>query len=379
MTMNKHWSETARYVALVAVLAGLVWLLSAVRALVAPLVVAALLAYALMPGVTFLTARTRLGRRAAVILVYVLFLAVLIAVLVALVPIVIKQARMLSLELLIVRTKMERAAAGRVLFLGIDVPVGEFLDEYDAVSSQLLRPERVFRFVRGATSNGVWVLVIFVTTFYLLRDWEHLREWLIRLAPEAYQPDIRRLHQEIKDVWQAYLRGQLLVMLLVGILTGLASAALGLPGAATLGLLAGGLDLIPSLGPTATAVVAAIIAWFEGSTYLPISNIWFAAVVVVVYSTVQLVENVLLQPRIFGRALRLNSGIVFVAVVGALALGGALIALIIVPLLGSAAVLGRYLHRRMLGVPVWPDGTDSEAISSRHPPLDHEVKKGEGL
>jgi predicted PurR-regulated permease PerM len=99
----------------------------------------------------------------------------------------------------------------------------------------------VFRFVRGATSNGVWVLVILVTTYYLLRDWERLREWLVRLAPEAYQPDVRRLHQEIKDIWQAYLRGQLLVMLLVGILTGLASAALGLPGAAT-------------LGPTATAV-----------------------------------------------------------------------------------------------------------------------------
>jgi predicted PurR-regulated permease PerM len=328
------------------------------------LVVAALLAYALMPGVTFLTTRTRLGRRAALILVYVLFLAVLIAVLVALAPIVIKQAKMLSLELIIVRTKLERAAADQVQILGIDVPVEEFLDEYDAVTSQLLRPERVFRFVRGATSNGVWVLVIFVTTYYLLRDWEHLREWLVRLAPEAYQPDVRRLHQEIKDVWQAYLRGQLLVMLSVGILTGLASAALGLPGAATLGLLAGGLDLIPSLGPTATAVVAAMIAWFEGSTYLPISNVWFAAVVVVVYSSVQLVENVLLQPRIFGRALRLNPGIVFVAVVGALALGGALIALIIVPLLGSAGVLGRYVHRRILGLPPWPDAVDAEASAA---------------
>jgi len=359
--MNKHWSETARYVALVAVLAGLVWLLSAARALVAPLVIAALLAYALMPGVTFLTTRTNLGRGAAVTLVYLLFLAVLIAVLVAFVPVVVNQAKRLSLELHSVRTQLERAATGRVVFLGIDVPLDEFLDEYDAVSSQLLRPERVFRLVRGATSNGVWVLVIFVTAYYLLRDWERLREWLVRLAPEAYQPDVRRIHQEIKDVWQAYLRGQLLVMLLVGLLTGLASAALGLPGAAALGLLAGGLDLVPSLGPTAAAVVAAIVAWFEGSIYLPISNVWFAVVVIVVYSSVQLVENVLLQPRIMGRTLRLNPGIVFVAVVGALALGGALMALIIVPLMGSAGVLGGYIHRRILGLPPWPDTVDTEA------------------
>jgi predicted PurR-regulated permease PerM len=63
---------------------------------------------------------------------------------------------------------------------------------------------------------------------------------------------------------------------------------------------------------------------------------------------VQLLDNALLQPRIMGRALRLNPGIVFVAVVSALALGGALIALIIVPLLGSAGVLGRTVHRRIL-------------------------------
>ncbi len=359
--MNRHWSEAARYVALVAVCACLAWLLSAARALVAPLVIAALLAYALMPGVTFLTARTKLGRRAAVPLVYLLFLAVLIAVLVAFVPLVVNQAKRLSLELHSVRTQLERAATGQVVFLGMDLPLDEFLDEYDAVSSQLLRPERVFRFVRAATSNGIWVLVIFVTTYYLLQDWERLREWLVRLAPEAYQPDVRRIHQEIKDVWQAYLRGQLLVMLVVGILTGLASAVLGLPGAAALGLLAGGLDLVPSLGPTAATVVAAIVAWFEGSIYLPISNVWFALVIVVVYSSVQLVENVLLQPRIMGRTLRLNPGIVFVAVVGALALGGALIALIIVPLLGSAGVLGRYVHRRILGLPPWPDTGDPEA------------------
>jgi predicted PurR-regulated permease PerM len=59
---NKHWSETARYAALIAVIVGLVWLLSAARALVAPLVIAALLAYALMPAVSFLSARTRLAR-----------------------------------------------------------------------------------------------------------------------------------------------------------------------------------------------------------------------------------------------------------------------------------------------------------------------------
>jgi len=136
--------------------------------------------------------------------------------------------------------------------------------------------------------------MILVTTYYLLRDWEHLREWLIRPAPEAYQADLRRLHGEIKGVWRAYLRGQLLLMILVGILTGLGAAAVGLRGAVVLGLLAGALDLIPSLGPAAATATAAIIAWFEGSAHLPLTNAVFAVLVVALYVLVHPSVNSLL-------------------------------------------------------------------------------------
>ena len=127
---DKHWSETARYAALIAGIACLAWLLPATRALVAPLVIAALLAYALMPAVTFLTARTKLGRGAAVTLVYLLFLAVLIAVLVTFVPVVVDQAKRLSFELQSVRTQLERASTGRVVSLGVDLPLEEFLEHF---------------------------------------------------------------------------------------------------------------------------------------------------------------------------------------------------------------------------------------------------------
>lgn len=357
--MEGSWSRTARYLALVMVLAGMIGFLLAARALVWPLIIAATLAYVLKPAVTLITARTGLEHNAAAILVFLLFLVVLTAILVAFVPVVVSQGMRLSHELRSIRAQLEGISAGSVTLLAFELPIGELLEGLDSVSSQLLRPERVFRVLRATTSNLFWILVILVTSYHLLQDWERLREWLIRLAPEAYQPDVRRLHREIKDVWRAYLRGQLLLMLSVGVLTGLGSAAIGLPGAVAFGLLAGALDLIPSLGPTATAVVAAVVAWFEGSTFLPLSNAWFTVVVVALYILVQLVENVWLQPRILGRILRLHPALVFVAVVGALSLAGALVALIIVPLLGTAGVLGRYVHSRILGLQPWPEEVDN--------------------
>jgi predicted PurR-regulated permease PerM len=352
--VNEGWSRATRYLALIIVLTGLVWLLFAVRALIGPLVIAALLAYVLNPAVTLITSRTKLSHNLSASLVYLLFLAVLVAILVIFVPVVISQAKSLSLELQGIKVQLEDVLASPITFLGFDLPLDELLAELQEISSPLLKPERVLRVLKATTTNLTWILVILVTTYYLLRDWERLREWLIRLAPEAYQPDVRRLHEEIKGVWRAYLRGQLLLMLLVGVLTGLGSAAVGLPGAVVLGLLAGALDLIPSLGPTVALMVAAVVAWFEGSTYLPLSNALFTVVVVALYTLVQMVENIWLQPRIMERSLRLHPGLVFVAVVSALTLVGALVALIIVPLIGSAMVVGRYVRCRILGFEPWP-------------------------
>lgn len=362
--MNESWSMATRYIALVMVLAGLGWLLFAVRVLIGPLVIAALLAYVLNPAVTLITRRVKLSHNLSASLVYLLFLAVLVALLVIFVPVVIHQGKSLALELQGIKVQLEDALASPVAFLGFDLPLDELLAELQEISSPLLKPERVLRVLKATTTNLAWILVILVTTYCLLQDWERLREWLIRLTPEAYQPDVRQLHNDIQGVWQAYLRGQLLLMLLVGVLTGLGSAAVGLPGAVVLGLLAGALDLIPSLGPTATMVIAAVVAWFEGSAYLPLSNAWFTVVVIALYTLVQLVENIWLHPHIMGRSLRLHPGLVFVAVMGALALGGVLVALIIVPLLGSAGVVGRYVRCRMLGLEPWPEAVGSALAGS---------------
>jgi predicted PurR-regulated permease PerM len=87
-------------------------------------------------------------------------------------------------------------------------------------------------------------------------------------------------------------------------------------------------------------------------------------VVIALYNLVQLIENIWLQPRIMERSLRLHRGLVFVTVVGALALAGALVALIIVPLIGSVVVVGRYIRCRVLGSEPWPEPVDSSSTDT---------------
>jgi len=146
--VNEGWSKATRYVALIIVLMGLVWLLFAVRALIGPLVIAALLAYVLNPAVTLIKTRTKLRHNLSVSLVYLLFLAVLVVTLAVFVPVVVHQAKSLSLELQGIEVKLEDTLASPVTFLGFDLPLDELLAELQEISSQLLKPERVFKVVK---------------------------------------------------------------------------------------------------------------------------------------------------------------------------------------------------------------------------------------
>jgi hypothetical protein len=123
-----------------------------------------------------------------------------------------------------------------------------------------------------------------------------------------------------------------------------------------LGLMAGVLDIIPTLGPWVAMGVAAVVAWIVGSNFLEISNGAFVVVVLVVFSTVQLVENVWLRPRILGYSVRMHPGVVFVAFFSALTLSGVLLAIMIVPLLATTFVVGGYLRCRLLGIDPWREG-----------------------
>ncbi len=198
-------------------------------------------------------------------------------------------------------------------------------------------------------------MVILVTTYYLLLDWSRLKKWVFNLAPPEYRDDMRRLYEEVKMVWQRYMRGQLLLMFIVGLMTGVGSAAVGLPSAAIFGLFAGLLDAILTIGPTLVMVVAMLVALFAGSTFLNISNAWFMVVVFLLHMGIQGLENVWLRPRIMGQSLRIHPAIVFIGIIGALSLAGILAALIVIPVIGSVGVLGRYIYAKILDVDPWAE------------------------
>ena len=355
--MTENWSQPFRYWILSAVAVSLAILAWLFRDMIKPLLIAALIAYVLTPLVDFLADRTRLSRPAMATIVFLFGLIVVVMLPAILLPTLLTEVQILTADFQEIIAQAQDMLSQPILIFDQELHLEQLLPDFtETFSTSIVAfTENIFHFLEAATKNMLWILIILATIYYLLRDWVHLRNRLSEFVPEQYLPDARRLYSEIKQVWRGYLLGNLVLMLIVGVVFSVAWVIIGVPGALVLGIITGLFTIIPDLGPAIAAGLAIAVALFEGSTYMQISNIWFAILVAGVYMGLINIKNIWLRPRIFSRSVHMHEGIVFVAIMVAVLVQGILGALIVVPLLASLSIVGKYTYRRIQKLPPWPD------------------------
>ncbi len=369
--MDRKWETPFRYIVLAILIVFTIALLWYMRVLLQPLLAAAVIAYILSPAAGFLMTRFRLSRKAAATIVYFVTLAIILLVVGTLVPIMIDQAQSVRTDLQSALTDLQALLATPIQFglLRLDLRLlGPTLTVLVNRGPIVAQPSQALRLLEMTSRGIVWTLVIMVTVYYLMSEWDDLRNWVIGLAPPSEQSDLRRLYVQIRNVWQQYLRGQLRLIVILAVIYSAGWSIIGLPGALALGVLAGVLNLIPEVGPAAVGILGTLVAYLEGSHVLVnLSHPLFAALTLGTYLLINGFKSVWLQPRVLGRSVLLHEGLVFVAIVGALVLSGILGVLIVVPVLASAIIVARYLRRRLLGLPAFDEDTPEAAVQSQDP------------
>jgi predicted PurR-regulated permease PerM len=359
--MNKEWSTTTRYFVFALVLAGIIWFIAAAQALIGAIAISALLAYLLNPIVTLVNERARVARSLVVFLVYLLSLGAIITITIIFVPAIPGQTASFLADMQVVMTQAQKDYFSEpITVLNTSIHLEGLLPEADIseLVSSFIRADIIVELLQTSTTNLGWILVVLVATYYLLQDWAKLRDWLFSWAPEPFESDFRRLYGEIKLVWGRYFRGQLRLSIIVGLLTGAGSLILGLPGALLFGVFSAIFDVLLSVGPAIIMGIATIVAVLAGSNTLAVSNSLFAVIVLAFYLAVQGLENIWLRPRIMSSSVRIHPAIIFIAIVGSLSLAGVLTALIIVPVLGSIAVISRYTYFKLFKMDPWATNTE---------------------
>jgi predicted PurR-regulated permease PerM len=365
---SNQWSLPFRYTLGIIIFVALVAFLIYAHEAVKMLVIAAFIAYIISPAVTFLTQKTKLTRTAAVNIVYFSALIVLVGVPATLTPIFFDEIQIVARDLLNLSQELSGMLSQPIQFGGMVFhfeQLGESLAHLqDTVLTPL--PEEALELLETTSVNVLWFLVILVSVHMFMSEWPRMREWLIGLAPEPHRDDMNELYRRLRNVWMAYLRGQIVLMIVVGIVFTIAWIILGIPGALVLGALAGLFTLIPDVGPFLAAAIAIGVALLEGSSWIPLSNFWVAGITGLTYLVLINLKNFFVRPIIMGRSLHMNEALIFVAIMIATILEGIMGALLIVPLLASVMVIMEYLRRRVLGIEPFADDGEKQFV----PPIE---------
>lgn len=368
---SNQWTMPFRYtmgiIIFISVIAFVIYAGEAVKMFV----IAAFAAYLISPAVVFLTERTRLSRTAAVNVVYFTALIVLVGIPAALTPIFFDEIKLVAEDILDLITSLSRFLSEPIQMGGLTLhleQLGESLAHFQENALSPL-PSEALELLEATSINALWLLIVLVSVHLIMSEWPRMREWLIQLAPREYQGDMNELYKRLREVWMAYLRGQIVLMVIVGIVFTIAWAAIGIPGALVLGVIAGFFTLVPDVGPTVAAALAIGVALLEGSTWIRLSddptinNLLVGGIALALYLILINAKNFFVRPIIYGRSLHMNEALIFVAILTATILWGILGALLIVPVMASVAVVFEYLRRRVLGFPSF-DHDDGEQFKA---------------
>ncbi len=184
----------------------------------------------------------------------------------------------------------------------------------------------------AALAGGlVQLFVVFVVTGYLMADLPRVNAALLEALPRPWQPLALELAGKLDRAVGGYIRGQLLVAALVGLVVGVGLALLGVPMAAALGFIAGVFNLVPYLGVVVSIVPALLLALTVG--------IWKVVGVLVVFLLANQLEANVFSPYILGRATELHPVTVVLAILAGAALFGLWGAMLAVPATAFAKVL----------------------------------------
>ena len=364
---DNQWSIPFRYTIGIIIFVAVVAFLIYAREAVKMLVIAGFAAYLISPAVLFLTDRTKLTRVAAVNVVYFTALVFLVGIPATLTPIFFDEIQIVARDLLNLSKELSNILSKPIQFGGFVFHFEQLGESVAHLQDTVLTPlpEEALALLETTSINILWFLIILVSVYIFMSEWPRIKSWIVSLAPENYHDDMRELYRRLRNVWMAYLRGQIVLMIVVWIVFTIAWIAIGIPGALVLGVLAGLFTLVPDVGPTLAALLAVGVALLEGSTWIRLSedpsmnNLIVAGIVLVAYIVLINLKNALVRPIIMGRSLHMNEALIFIAILIATILEGIMGALLIVPVMASVAVIMEYLRRRILGLtPFVDDGEE---------------------
>lgn len=285
------------------VVVGLVlWFLYGIRSVLAILLVSIIVAAAIDPWVSAMQ-RRRIPRVVAILVIFLIFFTVISATIALLIPALVSQVRDVAASFPQLYERLTTSISSP-LFSKQEIidSVRRSLESFDQALVKITGP--IFSGLASAFGGLFSFIGVVVLTFYLSLEENGIRKFFQAVMPARVQPYLTRLFNRIQERMGRWLRGQLLLSLIIGVLSFIALWILGVKYALLLALIAGVTEIVPIAGPIIGAIPAVLFAFAQS----PLK----ALAVIIVYVVIQQLENNLIVPRVMSRATGLNPIVVII-------------------------------------------------------------------
>lgn len=319
MEQKITFDKFIRWAGVILLVVTILFVMNYLSSVLLPFFVAWLFAYLMYPLVKFVQYRLRIRVRAIAIILSMLFVIAVIGLTVYLIiPPMIEQLDKLRG---FITTYLHHTAHTNNLTALVQQwiqdnqnEIERFLKSKDFSDAMRSAMPRLFTFL-GRTANVIISIIASCITllymFFILLDYEYLTENWIKIFPKKNRPFWQEVMKDVEKALNNYIRGQGLVALCMGIMFCIGFTIIGFPMAIGLGILIGILDLVPYLHTFAlipTAFLAALKAADTGQNFW-----WVFGLALLVFAIVQIITDMVVTPKVMGKAMGLNPAILLLS------------------------------------------------------------------
>lgn len=365
--LSPNWGTMTKTVIGLTIVAIVGALIIWFRRIIGPLILTSVLAYLLFPLVKRLSEGAKISWRTATNLIYLVLVIVVVGLLTLTGLAVVQQIQSLL-------TFIQRFVADLPQFVtnlstqtyqigSYTINLSQLLDLQTLTNEVLSVVQTLLgqagNLIRSFAGSAVvtlgWALFIMVISYFLLAEAGKIPGRLMRIELPGYEYDLQRLGIELRIIWNAFLRGQLIIILLVVITYSILLNILGVRFAFVIAMMAGLARFVPYIGPLITLVVTAMVTFFQGSNYFGLEQGYYVLLVIATMLLVDQIFDNLVAPRIFGHTLNVHPAAILIAALIFANLIGIIGLVLAAPVVATINLVGRYVLRKMFDLDPWPE------------------------
>lgn len=362
--ISPRWSTSVKLVVgltLVAIVAGL---LIKFQEVLPPLIIVVILAYLFNPAADFLSRRLHLPWTAAVTLIYGLVVLVLLGLLTLGGVGLVQQVQNL---ITLIQKSIQNIPALLQDISGREIPIGPFMLDLRKVDLSVLGNQLIAMIepmlgstgamvgtVAGGAVNFLgWTLFVLLVSYFVLAESDGLWRGILQFNIPGYENDLTHMGRQLAHIWNAFLRGQIIVMALAATIYTIMLSLMGVSYSLGLALLAGLARFIPYIGPFILWVILWLVSYFQDYKLFGLAPWVYAFIVVGLAWTIDMITDNIIMPRIMASELKVHPAAVLVAAIVGLDLLGILGVIIAAPMLATFQLMGHYFTRKLFDLDPW--------------------------